>query len=146
MSVISRHLLVTCTAIGLGFMAGQQAQAHGIESSLRYLDGQLELSSSFSTGEPVEGAAVRLLNADGTPGDELGQIGANGQLVLTLPNVVEGVWTCKSMAAPDIATIWNYRSARAASCWTKSCKRAPNPRCSSIWPGWGHLPCSDLCA
>ena len=91
MSVISRQLLVTCTAIGLGFMAGQQAQAHGIESSLRYLDGQLELSSSFSTGEPVEGAAVRLLNADGTPGDELGEIGANGQLVLTLPDLVEGV-------------------------------------------------------
>ena len=91
MTVFSRRLLVTCTALGLGVMAGQQAQAHGIESALRYLDGKLELSSSFSTGEPVEGAAVRLLNADGTPGDELGQIGANGQLVLTLPNLVEGV-------------------------------------------------------
>ena len=91
MSVLSRRLLVTCTALGLGFMAGQQAQAHGIESSLRYLDGQLELSSSFSTGEPVEGASVRLLNTDGTPGDELGQIGANGQLVLTIPELVEGV-------------------------------------------------------
>ncbi len=91
MSVFSRRLLVTCTAIGLGFMAGQQAKAHGIESSLRYLDGQLELSSSFSSGEPVEGAAVRLLNADGTPGDELGEIGANGQLVLRLPDLVEGV-------------------------------------------------------
>ena len=91
MSVFSRRLLVTCTALGVGFMAGQPAQAHGIESSLRYLDGQLELSSSFSTGEPVEGAAVRLINADGTPGDELGEIGANGQLVLTLPDLVEGV-------------------------------------------------------
>ena len=91
MSVFSHRLLATCTAIGLGFMAGQQAQAHGIESSLRYLNGQLELSTSFSTGEPVEGATVRLLNADGTPGDELGEIGANGQLVLTLPNLVEGV-------------------------------------------------------
>ena len=87
MTVFSRRLLVTCTALGLGVMAGQQAQAHGIESSLRYLDGQLELSSSFSTGEPVEGAAVRLLNADGTPGEELGEIGANGQLVLTLPGL-----------------------------------------------------------
>ena len=91
MTVFSRCLLVTCTAIGLGFMAGQEAQAHGIQSSLRYLDGQLELSTSFSTGEPVEGATVRLLNADGTPGDELGEIGANGQLVLTLPNLIEGV-------------------------------------------------------
>ena len=91
MTVFSRRLLVSCAALGLGFMAGQQAQAHGIESSLRYLDGQLELSSSFSTGEPVKGASVRLLNADGTPGDELGEIGANGQLVLTLPDLVEGV-------------------------------------------------------
>ena len=91
MTVFSRRLLVTCTALGLAVMAGQQAQAHGIESSLRYLDGQLELSSSFSTGEPVEGAAVRLLNADGTPGEELGEIGANGQLVLILPGLVEGV-------------------------------------------------------
>ncbi len=91
MTVFSRRLLVTCTAIGLVVMAGQQAKAHGIESSLRYLDGQLELSSSFSTGEPVEGAMVRLLNADGTPGDELGEIGVNGQLVLTLPDLVEGV-------------------------------------------------------
>ena len=91
MTVFSHRLLATCTAIGLGFMAGQQAQAHGIESSLRYLNGQLELSTSFSTGEPVEGATVRLLNADGTPGDELGEIGANGQLVLTLPDLVEGV-------------------------------------------------------
>ena len=91
MTVFSHRLLATCTALGLGFMAGQQAQAHGIESSLRYLDGQLELSTSFSTGEPVEGATVRLLNADGTPGDELGEIGANGQLVLTLPNLIEGV-------------------------------------------------------
>ena len=91
MTEFSRRLLVTCTVIGLGVMAGQQAKAHGIESSLRYLDGQLELSSSFSTGEPVEGAMVRLLNADGTPGDELGEIGVNGQLVLKLPDLVEGV-------------------------------------------------------
>ena len=91
MSVLSRRLLITCTAVGLRTMPGQAAQAHAVQSSLRYLDGQLELSSSFSTGEPVEGASVRLLNADGTPGDELGQIGANGQLVLTLPDLVEGV-------------------------------------------------------
>ena len=91
MTLMSRRLLVLCRAIALGSTAGQQAKAHGIESTLRYLDGQLALSSSFSTGEPVEGAAVRLLNADGTPGDELGEIGANGQLVLTLPVLVDGV-------------------------------------------------------
>ena len=41
MTVFSRRLLVTCTALGLGVLAGLQAQAHGIESSLRYLDGIL---------------------------------------------------------------------------------------------------------
>ena len=91
MSVISSRLLVAVAALGLALTAGRQAHAHGIESSLRYLNGQLELSSSFSTGEPVEGAVVRLLNADGTPGEELGQIGSKGQLTLTLPNLVEGI-------------------------------------------------------
>ncbi len=91
MTVFSRSLLVACAALGLGLTSSHPAQAHGIESSIRYLDGQLELISSFSTGEPVEGAAVRLLNQDGSPGDELGRIGANGQLTLTLPPIVEGV-------------------------------------------------------
>ena len=44
------------------------AKAHQIESALQYFDGDLQLSSSFSNGEPTQGAVVRLLNADGTPG------------------------------------------------------------------------------
>ena len=44
------------------------AQAHQIESALNYLDGTLELTSSFSNGEPAEGAVVRLLNPDGSTG------------------------------------------------------------------------------
>ena len=39
------------------------AKAHQIESALQYLDGDLQLSSSYSNGEPTQGAVVRLLNA-----------------------------------------------------------------------------------
>ena len=66
------------------------AKAHQIESALQYLDGDLQLSSNFSNGEPTQGAVVRLLNADGTPGQELGRTDADGRLSLDLSTVVNG--------------------------------------------------------
>ena len=66
-------------------------QAHQIESALSYLDGTLELSSSFSNGEPTKGAVVRLLNADGSAGKELGRTDASGKLKLDLSGVDDGV-------------------------------------------------------
>ena len=66
-------------------------QAHQIESALSYLDGTLELSSSFSNGEPTKGAVVRLLNADGSAGTELGRTDASGRLKLDLSGVDDGV-------------------------------------------------------
>ena len=66
------------------------AKAHQIESALQYLDGDLQLSSSFSNGEPTQGAVVRLLNADGTPGQELGRTDADGRLSLDLSTVGDG--------------------------------------------------------
>ena len=66
------------------------AKAHQIESALNYLDGDLQLSSKFSNGEPTQGAVVRLLNADGTPGQELGRTDADGRLSLDLSTVVNG--------------------------------------------------------
>ena len=66
-------------------------QAHQIESALNYLDGTLELSSSFSNGEPTKGAVVRLLNADGSAGKELGRTDASGKLKLDLSGVDDGV-------------------------------------------------------
>ena len=66
------------------------AKAHQIESALQYLDGDLQLSSSFSNGEPTQGAVVRLLNADGTPGKELGRTDADGRLNLDLSKVDNG--------------------------------------------------------
>ena len=58
MAIPSRFALMVTTALGLALTQPLQAEAHGVESSLRYLDGQLELTSSFSTGEPVEGAVA----------------------------------------------------------------------------------------
>ena len=66
------------------------AKAHQIESALQYLDGDLQLSSNFSNGEPTQGAVVRLLNADGTPGQELGRTDAEGRLSLDLSSVGNG--------------------------------------------------------
>ena len=66
------------------------AKAHQIESALQYLDGDLQLSSNFSNGEPTQGAVVRLLNADGTPGKELGRTDADGRLNLDLSTVDNG--------------------------------------------------------
>ena len=65
--------------------------AHQIESALHYLDGDLQLSSSFSNGEPTQGAVVRLLKSDGSPGQELGRTDADGRLVLDLSDVDNGV-------------------------------------------------------
>ena len=67
------------------------AQAHQIESALHYLNGELELSSSFSNGEPTKGAVVRLLNADGSAGQELGRTDQAGRLTLHLDSVRDGV-------------------------------------------------------
>lgn len=73
------------------FAIEQPARAHSIQSTLNYLDGSLELNSSFSTGTPAEGAMVRILKADGTPGQELGRMDAEGKLTLTLPPMHEGM-------------------------------------------------------
>ena len=66
------------------------AKAHQIESALHYLGGDLQLSSSFSNGEPTQGAVVRLLNADGTPGLELGRTDTEGRLSIDLSSVGNG--------------------------------------------------------
>ncbi len=86
-----RLCALSAVAVISGLIQPPSADAHGVESSLRYLDGQLELTSSFSTGEPVEGAVVRLLQADGSAGEELGTIDADGRLQLQLPVVEDGL-------------------------------------------------------
>ena len=79
------------TLLLLSPVALMPAQAHQIESALSYLDGSLELTSNFSNGEPAEGAVVRLLNPDGSAGQELGRTDASGTLQLDLRGVADGV-------------------------------------------------------
>ena len=79
------------TLLLLSPVALMPAQAHQIESALSYLDGTLELTSNFSNGEPAEGAVVRLLNPDGSAGQELGRTDASGTLQLNLRGVADGV-------------------------------------------------------
>ena len=86
----SAVLMGTCTS-ALALSLPCMVRAHAIESALTYLDGDLQLRSSFSTGSPAAGAVVRLLNADGSAGAELGQLDAQGALQLTLPALEEGI-------------------------------------------------------
>ena len=75
----------------LGSLQAMPARAHQVESALRYVDGDLELSSNFSNGEPTQGAMVRLIKADGTPGQALGRIDDDGKLNLDLRDFENGV-------------------------------------------------------
>ena len=75
----------------LGSLQAMPAKAHQVESALRYLDGDLELSSNFSNGEPTQGAMVRLIKEDGSPGQTLGQTDADGKLNLDLSRFDNGI-------------------------------------------------------
>ena len=46
--------------------------------------------SKFSTGEPVKGAFIRLLDENGANAIELGKLNEKGSLVLKLPGIYEG--------------------------------------------------------
>ena len=84
-------LRVLASLLLFGGLGGIPVQAHQIESALNYLNGELELSSSFSNGEPTQGAVVRLLNADGSAGQELGRTDQSGRLTLDLDTVEDGI-------------------------------------------------------
>tara|TARA_B100001964_G_scaffold7429_1_gene8000 strand:- start:388 stop:903 length:516 start_codon:yes stop_codon:yes gene_type:complete len=90
MRSLIQPLFLLIASGSLGLVQGQPAQAHAIESTLTYLNGNLELSSQFSTGTPVEGAVVRVLDANGKPGKELGRMDQQGTISLTLPSMQDG--------------------------------------------------------
>ena len=90
MRTLIQPLFLLIATASVGLWQGQPAQAHAIESTLNYLNGSLELHSKFSTGTPVEGALVRILDANGIPGQELGRMDQEGRLSLTLPEIQEG--------------------------------------------------------
>ena len=84
-------LRVLASLLLFGGLGGIPVQAHQIESALNYLNGELELSSSYSNGQPTQGAVVRLLNADGSAGQELGRTDQSGRLTLDLNTVEDGI-------------------------------------------------------
>ena len=84
-------LRVLASLLLFGGLGAIPVQAHQIESALIYLNGELELSSRFSNGEPTQGAVVRLLNADGSAGQELGRTDQSGRLTLDLDTVEDGI-------------------------------------------------------
>ncbi|MGC6483969.1 MAG: hypothetical protein ACON4T_10480 [Synechococcus sp.] len=88
---LMRSLVVSTGSCILGLFLPVAGHAHALESSLRYINGELQLSSNFSTGDAAAGATVRLLQADGSPGKELGQMDSNGMLTLALPAVKQGI-------------------------------------------------------
>ena len=91
MAFLWRSLMVGTASCALAVGLPMAGHAHAIESTINYLDGELKLHSSFSTGDAAAGATVRLLQADGSPGEELGQMDTNGVLSLTLPALQQGV-------------------------------------------------------
>lgn len=91
MAFLWRSLMVGTASCALAVGLPMAGHAHAIESTINYMDGELQLHSSFSTGDAAAGATVRLLQADGTPGEELGQMDANGVLTLTLPALKQGI-------------------------------------------------------
>jgi nickel transport protein len=86
MPAVSRFGLLLLLGFGSVLpLMPRPASAHAIESTLTYLNGTLELSSTFSSGEPTKDAVVRILKADGSPGAELGRMDGQGRLQVTLP-------------------------------------------------------------
>lgn len=91
MAFLMRCLVVGTASCTLATCLPLAGHAHAIESTLNYLNGELQLQSTFSTGDAAAGATVRLIQADGSPGEELGQMDPNGRLTLTLPALKQGI-------------------------------------------------------
>lgn len=84
-------------ALALAFcgLDPRPVQAHAIESSLERLQSlnqQLQLESRFSTGVPVDDAAVRLVPPGGGEGVLVGRTDGRGQLRFSLPQGVDQAW------------------------------------------------------
>ncbi|WP_254977367.1 hypothetical protein [Cyanobium sp. ATX 6A2] len=93
-------------ALILGALSGGPAWGHAIESSLEHISEvnasfrqELELNSRFSTGEPADAAAVRLLRPDGQAVD-LGRTDAEGRLRFALPDDAAADWEVQVDAGP----------------------------------------------
>lgn len=103
------RLPLFAAAIGLALapaLSPAPAGAHAIESSLEPLHvhpqaaSELRLTSSFSTGQPVVAAAVRLARPDGRAAIELGRTDAMGSLTFNLPQQARHDWELQVDGGP----------------------------------------------
>ena len=58
MAFLCRNLMVGTASYALAVGLPMAGHAHAIESTINYLDGELQLHSSFSTGDAAAGATV----------------------------------------------------------------------------------------
>lgn len=94
---VRRLSLALLLTLGLAGSLGrpEEAHAHAIESTLvrlQTLRNTLELQTHFSTGVPVDGAAVRLVSADGQRSLALGRTDSLGALRFQLPAAAGPDW------------------------------------------------------
>jgi nickel transport protein len=96
-------------------LAPQPVRAHAIESNLEHLHlpghgspqtaeagepDRMRLQSSFSSGEPVVAAAVRLVPPNGAQPHELGRTDTEGRLTFTLPPQARANWELQVDGGP----------------------------------------------
>jgi len=85
-------------------LAPAAARAHGIQSNLEILDSlsasRLRLDASFSTGEPVAAATVRLVAPDGSGAIDLGRTDNTGQLTFAVPKQASAGWELQVDGGP----------------------------------------------
>lgn len=80
--------------LALLLLAAPSARAHGVETSFSGLEasGLLRLQTSFSTGEPLANAEVRLQSPDGGQSLALGRTDAEGRFQGRLPAGAQRRW------------------------------------------------------
>jgi hypothetical protein len=80
--------------LALVVLAAPSARAHGVETSFRGLEasGLVQLQSSFSSGEPLADAEVRLQSPDGHQTLALGRTNAHGRFQGRVPAGAQRRW------------------------------------------------------
>ncbi|MFM7361389.1 MAG: hypothetical protein ACKO25_06125 [Cyanobium sp.] len=112
-----RQVVLAAAAFSSLLLTPLAARAHGIESNLERLDAlsaslatpgkgngspaaQIRLDSSFSSGEPVTAAAVRLMSPDGATAIDLGQTDSQGRLTFAVPKQAGAGWELQVDGGP----------------------------------------------
>ena len=92
--LLKRRCALVTLGIGLALVSSSPARAHGVETSFSGLEasGVVRLQTSFSTGEPLADAEVRLQSPDGRQTLALGRTDADGRFQGRLPKGVQRQW------------------------------------------------------